>query len=266
MPTAWPGSPPPLPEYVMSWSEFEYSVADGQPLTLYEFRLGDSLFWRYSNADKDIDFAGQVWEAQAISNSGLSSGSGDGMDITVPASNAVALLFRATPPSRTVRVRVMRWHATDTSGEFRVVWIGEISSVKREQIESCKLITISWPARLHGSGSGSPGDVSARMRCTIITAVLIRSGSRSAVWWSPPSMAPPLPRTCLLVLPATGSPVVTLSSTATAIPSDAACGHRTVTRCICLAVQQACRSVSPSRCIRAATARLPPATANSPTI
>ena len=37
----------------------------------------------------------------------------------------------------------MRWHATDTSGEFRVVWIGEISSVKREQIESCKLITIS---------------------------------------------------------------------------------------------------------------------------
>lgn len=127
----------------MSWSEFEYSVADGQPLTLYEFRLGDSLFWRYSNADKDIDFAGQVWEAQAISNSGLSSGSGDGMDITVPASNAVALLFRATPPSRAVRVRVIRWHATDTSGEFRVVWIGEISSVKREQIESCKLITIS---------------------------------------------------------------------------------------------------------------------------
>ena len=93
----------------MSWSEFEYSVADGQPLTLYEFRLGDSLFWRYSNADKDIDFAGQVWEAQAISSSGLSSGSGDGMDITVPASNPVALLFRATPPSRTVRVRVMRW-------------------------------------------------------------------------------------------------------------------------------------------------------------
>ncbi|EIN3255846.1 phage tail protein, partial [Salmonella enterica] len=41
----------------MSWSEFEYSVADGQPLTLYEFLLGDSLFWRYSNADKDIDFA-----------------------------------------------------------------------------------------------------------------------------------------------------------------------------------------------------------------
>lgn len=127
----------------MSWSDFEYSVADGQPLTLYQFQIGDSLFWRYTNADKNIDFANHNWEAQAISNSGLSSGSSDGMDITVPASNPVALLFRGTPPSRSVRVRVMRWHADDTSGEFRVVWVGEITSVKREQIELCKLITIS---------------------------------------------------------------------------------------------------------------------------
>ncbi|MGS4242415.1 phage BR0599 family protein [Serratia marcescens] len=127
----------------MSWSNFEYSVANGQPVTLYQFQLGDSLFWRYTNADRDINVAGQTWAAQAISNSGLSAGGSDGMDITLPSDNPVALLFRSTSPSRAVRVQVMRWHANDESGEFRVVWIGEVTSAKREQIEQCKLITVS---------------------------------------------------------------------------------------------------------------------------
>ncbi|VFS40142.1 Uncharacterised protein [Serratia liquefaciens] len=115
----------------MSWSDFEYSTANGQPVTLYEFVRGDTQFFRYTNADQDINAAGAVWQQQAISDGGLSVGAGDSMDITLPTTNPVAMLFRGLPPSQPVRVRIHRWHVGDSQGEFRTVWIGSITEVKR---------------------------------------------------------------------------------------------------------------------------------------
>ncbi|AYJ94921.1 DUF2163 domain-containing protein [Klebsiella pneumoniae] len=127
----------------MSWSEYEYSVANGQPLTLYEFIRGGAVHYRYTNADRDIHFANVDWQAVAISDSGLSAGNGDGMDITVPANNAVAMLFRGVPPSSPVRIRVYRLHAEDAAAEFRTVWVGTVTEAKREAIERTKLMTSS---------------------------------------------------------------------------------------------------------------------------
>ncbi|KNE87173.1 hypothetical protein PSTG_19448, partial [Puccinia striiformis f. sp. tritici PST-78] len=81
--------------------------------------------------------------AVAISDSGLSAGSGDGMDITVPSTNDVAMLFRGVPPSSPVRIRIYRLHAEDAVAEFRTVWVGTVSEVKREAIERTKLVTSS---------------------------------------------------------------------------------------------------------------------------
>lgn len=127
----------------MSWNQFEYSTADGRPVTLYEFVRGDTLFYRYTNADKDIVLNDAVWAAQAISDSGMSAGSGDNLDVTVPAENAVARLFRGVSPSRPVRVRIYRWHVDDASTEFRTVWVGTIKEAKREAIDRTRLVTAS---------------------------------------------------------------------------------------------------------------------------
>jgi len=127
----------------MSWNQFEFSTADGRPVTLYEFVRGDELFYRYTNADKDIHLNDAVWAAQAISDSGLSVGSGDNMDVTVPSDNPVARLFRGVSPSRAVRIRIYRWHVDDTSGEFRTVWVGTIKEAKREAIDRTRLVTAS---------------------------------------------------------------------------------------------------------------------------
>lgn len=136
----------------MSWSDFEYSTANGQPVTLYEFVRGDTQFYRYTNADQDVTAAGAIWLHQAISDGGLSVGAGDSMDITLPTSNPVAMLFRGIPPSRPVRVRIHRWHVDDAQGEFRTVWIGTITEVKREAIDRTQLVTASLASTFSRSG------------------------------------------------------------------------------------------------------------------
>lgn len=127
----------------MSWNEFEYSTADGRPVTLYEFIRGDVVHYRYTNADKDIVLGVDTWTQQAISDNGLNAGGGDNMDITVPADNPIALLFRGTPPSSALRIRVHRFHVDDISREFKTVWVGTVKEAKREAIDRTRLVTAS---------------------------------------------------------------------------------------------------------------------------
>lgn len=134
----------------MSWNDFEYSVANGQPLSLYEFVRGGVVYHRYTNADRNIDFNDVTWEAISISDSGMSAGTGDNLEITVPADNPVAMLFRGTPPSSPVRVRIHRLHAGDNA--FKTVWVATVSEVKREGIERCKLLTASLASTFTRNG------------------------------------------------------------------------------------------------------------------
>lgn len=136
----------------MSWSDFEYSTASGQPVTLYEFVRGDTQYFRYTNADQDISLGGNTWLHHAISDGGLTVGAGDSLDVTVPADNPVAMLYRNVPPSSPVRIRIHRWHVDDTQSEFRTVWIGTITEVKREAIDRTQLITASLASTFTRSG------------------------------------------------------------------------------------------------------------------
>lgn len=127
----------------MSWNQFEYSTNDGRPVTLYEFVQSDKKYYRYTNADQDIDFNEVTWAATAISNSGLSMGTGNNLELTLPADNDVARLYRGVPPSRPVFIYIYRFHADDAEGEFKVVWVGKIQEVKREALDRAKFITAS---------------------------------------------------------------------------------------------------------------------------
>ncbi|MBK5072579.1 phage BR0599 family protein [Budviciaceae bacterium CWB-B4] len=136
----------------MSWNEFENSIADGQPVEFYEFSRDNTLFYRFTNADRDMSFNGRLWTATAIQCPGISIGSGDGLEITVPASNPVALMFRGAPPSGTVSIRIYRQHASDPSGQFRIVWVGTVNEVKREATDRAKLVTNSVASTFSRNG------------------------------------------------------------------------------------------------------------------
>lgn len=124
----------------MSWSEFEYSVADGRPLTLYEFSR-QNVYYRYTNADQSVTVNNQFWEATAISDNGLSANSNNSVIITLPDTNKVVSFYRGVPPSTAFKVRVYRMHHHDKSQQLRVVWVGTITEIKRENIGEAKIIT-----------------------------------------------------------------------------------------------------------------------------
>ncbi|STU34792.1 Uncharacterised protein [Klebsiella pneumoniae] len=149
---------------------------------------GDTQFFRYTNADQDINAAGAVWQQQAISDGGLSVGAGDSMDITLPTTNPVAMLFRGLPPSQPVRVRIHRWHVGDSQGEFRTVWIGSITEVKREAIDRTRLVTASLASTFTRSGLRLTWGAPVRIRCMTTIARCRRQRSASAAWLSAHSM------------------------------------------------------------------------------
>lgn len=127
----------------MSWNEHEYSVANGMPLTLYEFIRGETLHYYYTNADMAVTFNHQTWSPIAISDSGLSQGAGDNITLTLPASHPVIDLYRGVPPSGPVRVKIHRAHYRDAAEEIRTVWIGTITEIKREDAGVANIISAS---------------------------------------------------------------------------------------------------------------------------
>lgn len=75
---------------------------------LYEFSLGTNV-WRYTSNHEDvIDEFGEVWEACAISDDGVSTSgevTSDSLTITAPIDIAPARLFAYSPPSRIMDIR-----------------------------------------------------------------------------------------------------------------------------------------------------------------
>jgi len=77
---------------------------------LYEFALGANV-WRYTaNAEDVIDIDGNVWEASAVSDDGVSQSgesTSDSMSITVPIDIPPARLFMFAPPAKVMDARIL---------------------------------------------------------------------------------------------------------------------------------------------------------------
>ncbi|XKM14234.1 phage BR0599 family protein [Orbaceae bacterium ac157xtp] len=136
----------------MSWNQFEYSSNDGRPVTLYEFVRSGEKYYRYTNADRNIDFNNECWSAIAISNTGLSMGTGSSLEITLPTDSDIAKLYRGIPPSSAVLIYIYQLHEHDEDIDFRVVWVGKVREVKREALDRTKLITASVASTFERNG------------------------------------------------------------------------------------------------------------------
>lgn len=116
----------------MSFSEFETSLQNGQPVRLYQFQRGP-IRWGYTSADRNISHAGIVFRTieGGITDDGIrqtGDAQADTLTLTLPASTDVAQMYRVVAPAQTVQVTIFDLHYGDNG--YLVVWIGNVAGVK----------------------------------------------------------------------------------------------------------------------------------------
>ena len=134
----------------MSYLDKTHSIAEGQPVDLYQFVRGENeKIWRFCNADKDLEINGQQWLATAITDQ--RDGNADGkITIKMPSNNPVARLYRGLPPSQTVKLTIMRLNWGDS--EIRIVWVGTIVEANRPSIETTQLVSAGLSEAMESAG------------------------------------------------------------------------------------------------------------------
>lgn len=146
----------------MAFNDIEISNNNGKRIGLYHFRWG-TKHWYFTSADRVVQFDdGVLWPGQpegpkdylpiAISDGGVLLGGAQSTDfeVTVPRNNVVALLFRVTPPSGRVYLKVRRMHLDD--GEAPLFWSGTVGNVRPKSKAGTKLICRSTVSGLKRTG------------------------------------------------------------------------------------------------------------------
>lgn len=138
----------------MSFDQRERSLADGQPIRLYEFSRG-VLHWAYATCDRDISWSNQLFRTVrgGIIDSGIiQSGdpNADKLTLTAPADLEVAQLYRAVPPNDEIRLVVRDMHYGDS--DVLVSWVGSIKSVNWPQLDRCQINCLSIEASMDRPG------------------------------------------------------------------------------------------------------------------
>lgn len=125
----------------------ETSTQDGQPVGLFEFRLG-GLYWRYTSADEDQTFGGHDWTAGAITRTSITQGAGaeNDLTITLPADLEIVSLFNGAPPSEIMYLTLSEFHVGDT--EAAIQWIGTVGNIIKvspaEASATCRNLVASF--------------------------------------------------------------------------------------------------------------------------
>lgn len=129
----------------MSFNSRESSLADGQPVRLYQFSRG-AIRWSYNSSDRDITYQNQIFRTVqgGITDNGIIC-SGDPQSdqfvITAPADLDVALLYKTRSPSGAIDLVVYDMHYGDA--EAAVSWVGQIGDVDWPTVDSCRITCVS---------------------------------------------------------------------------------------------------------------------------
>lgn len=110
----------------MAFATYEQSTESGQPIQLYRFTLGTTV-WRYTSADADLEVGGQMWLTEPISDDGVKQTGeavSDTMSINCPDHIGPSVVFATSPPSLDIQVEILRLHAGDTVPQ--VIYVGDV--------------------------------------------------------------------------------------------------------------------------------------------
>lgn len=137
----------------MSFDAAERSIASARHARLYLIERSASAVWRYTSADRAVNWGGHTWEPLAISDDGVrmtGEASADELKITLPAAAPAAQLFRSTPPSVEVWATLYDWDAG--AGDALVAWVGSITAVVFTQPGAAELVCNSLSASMQREG------------------------------------------------------------------------------------------------------------------
>jgi hypothetical protein len=124
------------------------------PAELYLFRTGDDAdaYLAYTNADREIEFAGKTFVPITITRGDVTSASNldkARLSVDVPMSSEIAEVFRTTPPVFEISLVIYggnRLTATESDG-FSLVWTGRVLNCAREpQQKTGKAVLTCEPA------------------------------------------------------------------------------------------------------------------------
>ena len=99
-----------------TYAEQEVSRQDSEPVELYEFTLGASVF-RYTSAMDDVAIAPNTFMREAISRTKLVQGSRqerETLNVTMPIDNSFALRYVRIPPGDRATFRLFRAQRSET--------------------------------------------------------------------------------------------------------------------------------------------------------
>jgi uncharacterized phage protein (TIGR02218 family) len=140
----------------MTYDSLESSTHAGEPVELYRFALGDSV-WRYTSARDAITYSAENYAPAPIRRSEIEQTQEFGrailsLEATIDLDVVQSLVL--TPPDGVLSLTVFRRHLSDTDNQFITWWKGRVVSVVF-------------------------GSITAQMRCEPIFTTLKRSGRRA---------------------------------------------------------------------------------------
>lgn len=116
----------------MTYAVVDQSVADGQPIELYEFKQGLST-WRYTSAVFTVTVLAADYEPATIVRSGITQSneaSGAGISLTFPRDHEFARQFLGLSPDIVTTLTIYRSHVTDVDAEYQAYWKGRVVAGK----------------------------------------------------------------------------------------------------------------------------------------
>jgi uncharacterized phage protein (TIGR02218 family) len=115
----------------MSYDAEETSVESGQPVELYEIRLGVDVF-RYASGEDDIVVSANTWTAIPLKRSSIPispEARTQPIEVTMPASNTFAQKYVASIPVSQATLQIFRVHRGDLTDTV-LLFKGVVKTVK----------------------------------------------------------------------------------------------------------------------------------------
>lgn len=113
----------------MTYDAREISEQSGAPVELYEFYLGNEV-WYYTSAEQDVVVDSNTYLSEPIVRTQVALSVEEPrntLTLTVRRNFPVADLFRVYPPQEAVGVIVKRYHRSDA--EVGTLWVGRVLNV-----------------------------------------------------------------------------------------------------------------------------------------
>ena len=172
----------------MTYDDRERSIADGQPIELYEFARG-VVIANFTSADSDQVILDQTYTSAALQRSEIETSAErarNALRITCARNFPIADLFRIAPPTEIISLSVKRVHAGED--DVATIWMGRVLNCEWSGASAtlnCEPVTSSLrrpglrrkysrqcPLVLYSQGPGQCNvDRSAHSTATTVTAI-----------------------------------------------------------------------------------------------